>query len=195
MVERYFLGEGTRFEPTKQDWTPIDSISSHMVLAVVAAEDNLFLSHWGFDFKSMKEARDEMLSGKRVRGASTISMQVAKNVFLWHGRTWTRKVLEAGFTILTEVFWSKQRIMEIYLNIAELGPAIYGVEAASQQYFKRSAADLSRNQSALLTSVLPNPLHRNPSKPTQYMRSYQQRILKNMRNIEKVDFKKQNAKP
>lgn len=190
MVERYFLDEGTRFEPIKKDWTPIDSISSHMVLAVVAAEDNLFLSHWGFDFKSIKEAREEMLNDRRVRGASTISMQVAKNVFLWHGRTWTRKVLEAGFTILIELFWTKQRIMEVYLNIAEFGPSVYGVEAASQHYYNRKALDLSPSQAALLTSALPNPLHRNPLKPTQYMRNYQQRILKNMRNIEKVDFKK-----
>lgn len=192
MVERYFWGDETHCMTIQHDWVSISSVPNHMVLAVVAAEDNLFMTHWGFDFKSIKEAREEMLQGKRVRGASTISMQVAKNVFLWHGRTWTRKVLEAGFTVLVEVIWGKQRIMEVYLNVAEFGPSIYGVEAASQEYFNKPASELTRHQAALLTTVLPNPLRRNPTKPSQYMRSYQQRILKNMDNIGEINLGTKN---
>ncbi|NHB67746.1 monofunctional biosynthetic peptidoglycan transglycosylase [Bacteroidales bacterium M08MB] len=188
MVERYIWGDETRLKAIQHDWVNLDSIPNHMVLAVVAAEDNLFMTHWGFDFKSIKEAREEMLQGKRVRGASTISMQVAKNVFLWHGRTWTRKVLEAGFTILVEVIWGKQRIMEVYLNVAEFGPSIYGVEAASQEYFNRKASELTRQQAAMLTTVLPSPLRRNPAKPSQYMRTYQQRVLRNMNNIGEISL-------
>lgn len=189
MVERYYWGnEKTQQVSPQQTWCSIDSISKHMVLAVVAAEDNLFLTHWGFDFKSIKEARQDMLQGKRIRGASTISMQVAKNVFLWHGRTWVRKALEAGFTVLIETFWSKERIMEVYLNVAEFGPALYGIEAASQKHFNKSAKRLNRNQAALLTAALPNPLLRNPAKPGSYMRKYQQHILKNMNNIGEINF-------
>ena len=193
MVERYFWGDETQCMTIQHDWVSISSVPNHMVLAVVAAEDNLFMTHWGFDFKSIKEAREEMLQGKRVRGASTISMQVAKNVFLWHGRTWTRKVLEAGFTVLVEVIWGKQRIMEVYLNVAEFGPSIYGVEAASQEYFNKPASELTRHQAALLATVLPNPLRRNPTKPSQYMRSYQQRILKNMDNIGEINLGTKNT--
>jgi len=190
MVDRYFKGESTKYKPVKQDWVSINSIAPSMAQAVVAAEDNLFMVHWGFDFKSIQQARNEFQMGKRARGASTISMQVAKNVFLWHGRTITRKVLEAGFTVLIETFWSKRRIMEVYLNIAEFGPAIYGVEAASQEFFKKKSKDLTRNQAAMLTTVLPNPLRRNVISPTQYMRSYQQRVLRNMRNIGEVNLQK-----
>lgn len=188
MVDRYIDGKQTKLKPIEHKWVSIDSISPNMIQAVVAAEDNLFLSHWGFDYKSIKKARDEQKKGRRVRGASTISMQVSKNVFLWHGRTWTRKGLEAGFTILIEALWTKERIMEVYLNIAEFGPSVYGIEAASQKYFKKSAKNLTRNQSALLATVLPSPLKRNPNAPTQYMLNYQQRVLKNMRNIGQVNF-------
>jgi monofunctional glycosyltransferase len=188
IIDRYFFGNTTQFNPVMQQWVPIDSISSHMILAAVAAEDNLFTEHRGFDIQSIREAREQIRQGKRVRGASTISMQVSKNVFLWHTRTWTRKFLEAGFTLFIETFWSKRRIMEVYLNIAEFGPSIYGIEAASNHFFNKKAKDLTRNQAALLTSVLPNPLHRNASSPTPYMRNYQLRVLRNMRNIQTVDL-------
>jgi monofunctional biosynthetic peptidoglycan transglycosylase len=194
MVDRYIKGEKTRLNPIRQTWVSIDDISQHMYQAVVAAEDNLFMSHYGFDFKQIEDARKERERGIRVRGASTISMQVSKNVFLWHGRTWTRKVLEAGFTLTIETLWSKKRIMEAYLNIAEFGPSIYGVEEASQQYFKKEAKKLTRSEAAMLTTVLPNPLRRNPAKPSQYMRTYQQRVLQNMQNIEKVIFDVDNTR-
>lgn len=190
MVERYFFTKETRFNPINQQWCSIDSISPLMIQAVVAAEDNLFTSHYGFDFKAIKEAQKERLSGKRVRGASTISMQVAKNTFLWSERTWTRKVLEAGFTLLIETFWSKKRIMEVYLNVAEFGPSIYGIEAAALHYYKRQPYELTPNQVAMLATVLPSPLNRNPLKPTKYMQTYQQRVLRNMQNIGKVNLLK-----
>lgn len=188
MIDRYVFTESTRLKPIQKKWVDVDSISSNMIQAVVAAEDNLFMTHWGFDYKSIKKAREDQKKGRRVRGASTISMQVSKNVFLWHDQSWTRKGLEAGFTLLVEAFWTKKRIMEVYLNIAEFGPAIYGVEAASQHYFKKSSKKLTKAESALLASVLPSPLKRNAKAPTQYMRSYQQRVLRNMRNIGEVDL-------
>lgn len=188
MVDRYFFDEKTQFNEVNHQWVSIDSISQHMIQAVVAAEDNNFMVHRGFDFEEIRKAQEERRTGKRIRGASTISMQVSKNVFLWHGRTWTRKFLEAGFTVIIENLWSKKRIMEVYLNIAELGPSIYGVEVASQAYFKKPASKLTRNEAALMVTVLPNPLRRNPSAPSAYMRSYQQRVLWNMRNIGEVKF-------
>ena len=190
MAERYFLTNQTRFNPINQQWCSIDSISPHMIQAVIAAEDNLFTSHYGFDLEAIKKAREERLKGKRVRGASTISMQVAKNIFLWNGRTWTRKILETGYTILIETLWSKKRIMEVYLNVAEFGPSIYGIKAASIHYYNKQASDLTPNQAAMLATILPSPLKRNPLKPTKYMQSYQQRVLRNMQNIGKINLLK-----
>ena len=188
MVERYFQTEKTKLDTIQQEWVSIEKISPNIMLAVVTAEDNLFLTHWGFDFESIKQAREEKSLGIRLRGASTISMQVSKNVFLWHGRTWTRKFLEAGFTILIETLWGKKRIMEVYLNIAEFGPSVYGVEVASKQYFNKSASELNRDEAALLATVLPNPLYRNPNKPSRYMLRYQERVLRNMQNIGEITF-------
>jgi monofunctional biosynthetic peptidoglycan transglycosylase len=188
MVDRFVSGESTQFKTIKHQWVGIDSISPNIIQAVVAAEDNLFLFHKGFDFDAITKAREDRNKGKRIRGASTISMQVSKNVFLWHGRTWTRKAFEAGFTILIENLWSKQRIMEVYLNVAEFGPSVYGIEAASQQYYKKKSLKLNRNEAAMLATVLPLPLKRNPNSPTPYMQNYQQRVLRNMRNIGEVTF-------
>jgi monofunctional biosynthetic peptidoglycan transglycosylase len=188
MVDRYYLGDSTQLKPIKWQWVDVENISPHAIKAAIAAEDNLFLTHNGFDIESIRMAHKDIKSGKRFRGASTISMQVAKNVHLWHERTWTRKAIEAGFTILIEVFWSKQRIMEVYLNVAEFGPSVYGIEAASNQYFKKQAANLTIKEAALLMTTLPNPLKRNPATPSKYMKSYQQRILKNMKNIGEIQF-------
>ncbi len=188
MVHRYFKTEQTKLKPIQQSWVNVESISPNIIQATIAAEDNLFLSHWGFDFKSIEEALDEMKKGIRTRGASTISMQVSKNVFLWHKKSWTRKVLESGFTILTETLWSKKRIMEVYLNVAEFGPGIYGVEAASTEYFNKSANNLNKNEAALLVTVLPNPLRRNPQNPSKYMLNYQERVIRNMHNIGEITF-------
>ncbi|HCY00240.1 MAG TPA: monofunctional biosynthetic peptidoglycan transglycosylase, partial [Bacteroidales bacterium] len=127
-------------------------------------------------------AQEDIILGKRFRGASTISMQVAKNVYLWHNRSWTRKVFEAGFTVFIETLWSKRRIMEVYLNVAEFGPSVYGIEAASKKYFNKSASALSKNEAALMMTVLPSPLKRNPASPSAYMKQYQQRVIKTMHN-------------
>lgn len=183
MAERYFVNSSTQFKPVNRQWVSIKSISPHVVNAAIAAEDNLFPTHNGFDFESIRKAKKDITQGKRFRGASTISMQVSKNVYLWHNRTWTRKVFEAGFTVFIETLWSKKRIMEVYLNVAEFGPSIYGIEAASKKYFKKSAKDLNKSEAALMMTVLPSPLKRNPAKPSAYMKTYQQRVIKTMHSI------------
>jgi monofunctional glycosyltransferase len=174
----------------KKDWVPIKEISPSLQLAVVASEDNRFLEHHGFDFVSIEKAKDynEKKKGKKVRGASTISQQTAKNVFLWPQRSWIRKGLEAYFTVLIELIWSKKRIMEVYLNVIETGKGIYGAEKASQTYFNKPASRLTASEAALLSAILPNPLKWNPGKPTRYLYSRQQWILWNMGNIGKLEY-------
>jgi monofunctional glycosyltransferase len=171
-------------------WEPLDQISPNLQLAVVASEDNRFLEHSGFDLEAIKKAQDynEKKKGKRVRGASTISQQTAKNVFLWPDRSWVRKGLEVYFTFLIETIWGKKRIMEVYLNVIEMGNGIYGAEAASKFYFREPAANLSREQSALLAAVLPNPRKWNPAIPSGYILTREQWILWNMGNIQKVEY-------
>ena len=171
-----------------KDWEPIDQISPHLYLAVIAAEDQKFLDHGGFDWEAIRSAMDENKSGKRLRGGSTISNQTAKNVFLWPGRNFIRKGLEAYFTVLIEFFWSKERILEVYLNVIEMGDGIYGAEAAAQTYFKKPAAELTRQEAALIAAVLPNPLRWRPDQPTTYIRKRQSWILRNMRNLGEVKF-------
>lgn len=174
----------------KQDWISLDDMSSNLPLAVVAAEDNLFLEHSGFDFEAIQKATEfnEKKRGKKVRGASTISQQTAKNVFLWPQRSWVRKGLEVYFTVLIELVWGKKRIMEVYLNVIETGKGMYGVEAASQNYFGKSAAKITRGEAALIAAILPNPLKWNPSYPTSYIRGRQQWILWNMNNIGSLSY-------
>ena len=142
-------------------WVDTDQIAPEMLLAVVAAEDANFCRHWGFDMRAIRAA---IASGAR-RGGSTISQQVVKNVYLWQGRSWFRKALEAGMTPLMEALWSKRRILEVYLNVAEFGEGIFGVEAAAQHFFGTSAKRLSLQQAALLAAVLPSPKRRNPTRP------------------------------
>ena len=139
-----------------KDWESYDNISKEVALAVVASEDQNFPNHWGFDFDEIYDAMTE--KRKRARGASTISQQVAKNVFLWHGRSYIRKGLEVYFTVLIELIWDKQRILEVYLNVAEMGKMTFGVEAASQRFYKKSAKNLTRYEAARIAAVLPNPL-------------------------------------
>lgn len=155
--------------PTLVDrrWVPMARIAPSLAIAVVAAEDQTFPAHHGFDLESIGKAWDER--GERVRGASTISQQVAKNLFLWSGRSWVRKALEAWFTLLIELTWSKERILEVYLNIAEFGPGVYGAEAAAQRYFGAPAAALSQRQSALLAAVLPSPRRLRADRPSAYV--------------------------
>lgn len=164
----------------KHHWVAYDEISQWMPRAVIATEDGRFYSHHGFDFKEINHAIKERREGKRSRGASTISQQTAKNVFLWPGHSWLRKGLEAYFTVLIELIWPKERIMEVYLNSIEMGAGIYGVDAAAEHYFGRTAATLTKRQAALIALCLPNPLKRNPASPSRYMLRRQRTIMRYM---------------
>jgi monofunctional biosynthetic peptidoglycan transglycosylase len=150
-------------------WTPLERIAPAMPRAVIASEDNLFCEHSGFDWNAIGEAADDYAAGKRMRGASTISMQVAKNLFLWPGRDFLRKGVEAYITVVVELLWSKRRIMEVYLNIAEWGDGLYGIGAASQAHFRKAATALTPREAALLAAVLPNPREWSPNRPTDYI--------------------------
>lgn len=165
----------------KKQWVPLQAISNNLQLAVVCAEDQKFLNHRGFDVKAIEKAIEHNRQQKRKRGASTISQQTAKNVFLWPSRTWVRKGLEVYFTVLIELFWSKQRILEVYLNVIEMGNGIYGAQAASESYFATSAKDLSPAQAALLASVLPNPREYSAIVPSNYVRKRQAWVLQQMK--------------
>jgi monofunctional biosynthetic peptidoglycan transglycosylase len=165
----------------EKDWESIDNISNNLQLAVVCTEDQNFLTHNGFDFTAIKKAMVENKWKKRKRGASTISQQTAKNLFLWQGRSWVRKGLEVYFTFLIEVFWSKERIMEVYLNIIEMGDGIYGAEAASQHYFHKSAANLSNQQAAAIAAILPNPRKFSATNPSRYTQKRQRFAMRQMR--------------
>ncbi|MEW6468435.1 MAG: monofunctional biosynthetic peptidoglycan transglycosylase [Bacteroidota bacterium] len=164
-----------------KDWVPLEKISPHLQLAVVCTEDQNFLKHSGFDYQAIERALEHNKTHKRKRGASTISQQTAKNVFLWHGRSWVRKGFEVYFTFLIETFWSKERIMEVYLNVIEFGDGVYGAEAASQEFFKRSAIEISKSQAALLAAVLPNPRRFSAKNPGPYMQSRRDWVLNQMR--------------
>ena len=153
----------------RKTWLSWDEIPKHAALAVVASEDQKFPLHSGFDLKAIQQALNERERRGGLRGASTISQQVAKNMYLWTGRSWFRKGLEVWFTMLIELTWSKQRILEVYLNIAEWGEGVFGLEAASQHHFSRSAANLTPMQAALLASTLPSPLNYNPARPAQHL--------------------------
>lgn len=161
----------------KKDWVGLNQISPHLVQAVIASEDNRFEQHFGFDFQALEKAVKRNQKGKKRKlGGSTISMQTAKNVFLWHGRNYIRKGLEAYFTLLIETVWGKKRIMEVYLNVIEMGPGIYGAEAAAQHYFGKTANQLSKREACLIAACLPNPIKRNPAKPSSYVRGRAQKI-------------------
>ena len=174
----------------KKNWEPLSDISPHLAMAVIASEDQNFTEHFGFDIEAIQKARKYNVKkkGRKVRGASTITQQTAKNLFLWQGRNWIRKGFEVYFTFLLEVFWSKERIIEVYLNIIEMGDGIYGAEAASLAYFNKSAANLTRREAALIAAVLPNPRRWSPSKPSNYIQRRQQWIMRNMNNLAKPDF-------
>lgn len=171
-----------------KDWVSMENISTHLQLAVVCSEDQSFLNHNGFDFKAIEKAIEHNEKSKRKRGASTISQQTAKNLFLWPGRSWFRKGLETYFTILIELMWPKERILEVYLNIIELGNGVYGAQAASQDFFKKDAAKLSKEQAALLAVVLPNPRKYSATKPGPYLQKRKQWVLRQMRQLEKLEW-------
>lgn len=169
----YMMSESKRLGGVSQDWVSMDEIAPVMARSAVAAEDANFCLHWGLDVKAIEAALD---SGG-TRGASTISQQVIKNVFLWHGRSWIRKTAEAFWTPLSEVIWSKRRILEIYLNVAEFDTGVFGVQSAARHYFGVDAIDLSPVQAARLAAVLPDPKNRNAANPTSYLRKRSSSIL------------------
>jgi monofunctional biosynthetic peptidoglycan transglycosylase len=167
-----------------EDWRPLERISPFLIRAVIAGEDAKFCQHHGFDWEAIGAAWDRYQSGRgRLLGASTISMQTAKNLFLWPGRDWLRKGLEAYFTVLIELDWSKSRILELYLNIVEWGPGIYGAEAASRHYFRKSADRLSPHEAVRLAAVLPDPLDRSPRRPGRDTAAHAAFIMRYMRSL------------
>ncbi|EOQ21626.1 monofunctional biosynthetic peptidoglycan transglycosylase [Citrobacter sp. KTE30] len=175
------------------DWVSMDEISPWMGLAVIAAEDQKFPEHWGFDVSAIEKAlAHNERNENRIRGASTLSQQTAKNLFLWDGRSWVRKGLEAGLTLGMETVWSKKRILTVYLNIAEFGDGIFGVEAAAQRYFHKPASRLSLSEAALLAAVLPNPLRFKANAPSGYVRSRQAWIMRQMRQLGGESFMREN---
>jgi len=165
------------------EWRPLRKISPHLKRSVLAGEDQRFTAHNGFDLVEMNQAFQDVLTGGRVRGASTITMQVARTVFLWPGRSLARKSLEAYYTVLIEVFWSKKRILEVYLNTVDWGKDVVGAEMASKKYFQTNASYLTAEQAALLAAVLPSPHQWSPEHPTEYVWERQRRILGDMRKM------------
>ena len=175
------------------DWVSMDEISPWMGLAVIAAEDQKFPQHWGFDVGAIEKAlAHNERNESRIRGASTLSQQTAKNLFLWDGRSWVRKGFEAGLTLGIETVWSKKRILTVYLNIAEFGEGIFGVEAAARRYFNKPASRLTASEAALLAAVLPNPIRFKASAPSGYVRSRQAWILRQMRQLGGEGFMQAN---
>ena len=174
------MSDGT---PINKCWTPLEEISPDMIVAVVAAEDAHFIEHNGFDWEQIEKAYADSEKGKRLRGASTISQQTAKNVFLWPGRSWLRKGLETYFTALIELLWSKERIMEVYLNCIETGEGLYGVAAVAETNFKKTPDNLTKKECALIAATLPNPRNFSSKKPSKYIIKRQNAILKEMNFI------------
>jgi len=180
-VEQMARGE----TPTiNHHWVPLERITHHLPQAVMASEDNLFLKHKGFDLEQIQKAQIEAQEGKRQRGASTISQQTARNVFLWQKRSWLRKGLEAYFTFLIEAIWGKERIMEVYLNSIEMGKGIYGAHAVARYNFNTTPDRLTRDQCAYIAVSLPNPLERDSAHPSAKMRKMHKTILKRMKQID-----------
>lgn len=179
-IESIFTGE---FDYIKYCWVDYDDCSPYLPIAFVAAEDQNFPSHFGFDVREIKKALKQYERGRRIRGASTITQQVAKNLFLWEGKSFIRKGVEAYFTVLIELLWDKKRILEFYMNIAEFGDMIFGVKMASLAYYKKPPSKVSASQAALLAAVLPNPLRYSVIRPTGYVRGRQTWILKQINSL------------
>jgi len=191
MIQRQIWGlfDG-EFELVKYHWVNYDDVSKFMPIAIVAAEDQNFPNHFGFDFKQIEKALKENKRGRRVRGASTITQQVAKNLFLWEGKSFVRKGIEAYFTLLIELLWDKQRILEVHMNIAEMGDKIFGVGTASVAYFKKPAAGLNIRQAALLAAILPNPKRYSAVKPSGYVRGRQNWIVRQINSLGGANYLK-----
>lgn len=185
MAIRYFENPE---QELRHDWVPMEEISNNLKLAVIASEDQNFLRHNGFDYQAIQKAMEDNRKGKRVRGASTISQQTAKNVFLWPERSWFRKGLEVYFTFLIELFWSKERILEVYLNSIEMGQGIYGAEAAAQAWFGKSAENLTAYEAAAIAAILPNPRQYRANPASNYIQGRQAWIVRQMQNLGKLNF-------
>lgn len=179
---------------TKHNWKPIESISKNIQIAVICSEDQNFLKHNGFDFNAIEKAFKNNKKGKKIRGASTISQQTAKNVFLWPNRSWLRKGLEAYFTFLIERFWSKERIMEVYLNSIEMGNGLYGIESASQYWFNKSSSNISTSEAAAIAAILPNPRKYKARPASNYITSRIKWIQNQMRNMGTINYVLKNEK-
>jgi monofunctional biosynthetic peptidoglycan transglycosylase len=177
------LSEGDQTYRTDYEWVSLERISSNAAIAVVASEDQQFPFHAGFDFNSIRESVRASEKGKKLRGASTISQQVAKNLFLWNGHSFVRKALEAWLTVLIEATWSKERILEMYLNIVEFGRGIYGVEAAASRFYHKPASRLTASEAAVLAAVLPNPIKMHADRPSAYVLERRDTILGQMRAL------------
>lgn len=189
MVQRHVsaLFHAERYD-AQYEWVGWKRISPAAPLAVIAAEDQRFAEHHGFDFESIEDALEDHERGRRLRGASTISQQVAKNIFLWPGRSFLRKGLEAYFTLLIETLWPKRRILEVYLNVAEMGDGVFGVEAASQRYFRKPAARLSAEEAALLAAILPNPYRFRANRPSAFVLERRGWILRQMDQLGGTEY-------
>ena len=170
------------------DWVSIENISPNLQKAVIASEDGNFLKHNGFDFKAMQKAFKNNQKGKRLKGGSTISQQTAKNVFLWQGRSYLRKGLEAYFTVLIELIWGKERIMEVYLNSIEMGNGVYGAESAARHWYRKSAVDLTKQEAAGIAAILPNPRKYKATNSSSYINRRKDKIVRVMRQIGKIDY-------
>ncbi|MEO4004092.1 monofunctional biosynthetic peptidoglycan transglycosylase [Flavobacterium sp. CAU 1735] len=172
----------------KHDWVPLEDISENLQKAVIASEDGTFLDHKGFDFGAMQKAFSSNQKGRKLKGGSTISQQTAKNVFLWQGRSYLRKGLEAYFTVLIELIWGKERIMEVYLNSIEMGDGIYGAQAASEHWYGKSAKNLSKYEAAGIAAILPSPRRFKASNSSAYINKRKDKIVRVMRHIGKIEY-------
>lgn len=170
------------------DWVPLEEISPNLQKAVIASEDGNFLKHSGFDFAAMQKAFKNNQKGKKLKGGSTISQQTAKNVFLWQGRSYVRKGLEAYFTVLIELIWGKERIMEVYLNSIEMGNGVYGAEEAARVWYRTTAINLTKREAAGIAAILPNPRKFKASNSSSYIERRKDRIMRNMRHIGKIEY-------
>ena len=170
------------------DWEPIDNISVNLQKAVIASEDARFLTHKGFDFDAIQKAMENNEKGKKLKGGSTISQQTAKNVFLWQGRSYFRKGLEAYFTVLIEMIWGKERIMEVYLNSIEMGDGVYGAEAATQYWYRKECSNLTKIEAAGIAAILPNPRKFKASNSSAFINARKARIVKRMRQVGKLQY-------
>jgi monofunctional glycosyltransferase len=182
------MSEGDRTYRTDYEWVNLERISPYAAIAVIASEDQQFPFHAGFDLNSIRESVRASERGKKLRGASTISQQVAKNLFLWNGRNYVRKGVEAWMTVLIELTWPKERILEVYLNIVELGKGVYGMEAAARRFYHKPAARLTSSEAAVLAAVLPNPIRMHADRPSAYVLTRRDQILGQMRALGGVSY-------